>query len=231
MQVINLRYLIIGTVMLAAAGLAFALTPRSMVADQGPKIELGTLIPKEFGDWKVDEMVVPIKVAPDVQAKLDKIYNQTLSRTYINQYGYRIMLSLAYGGNQSDSMQVHLPDICYPSQGFGIIRNLKSTLPIEGGEIPVKRLVAARGDRNEPITYWIRLGEKVAMGMFDRKVEQIRMAMKGDVADGILFRVSSVDQNDAEAYKNQDIFIRDLLLSLPRTSREFIVGKAGPEGI
>mgnify|MGYP006871988586 CR=1 FL=1 len=35
--------------------------------------------------------------APDVQAALDRIYNQTVARTYVSAKGGSVMLSLAYG--------------------------------------------------------------------------------------------------------------------------------------
>jgi len=36
--------------MLAAAGLALAMTPTHKLADQGPKLNLETMIPKQFGE-------------------------------------------------------------------------------------------------------------------------------------------------------------------------------------
>jgi len=106
---ISLKHLLTGLAMLAAAGLAIAITPTSKIADQGPKIDLETMIPKQFGEWKLDETIVPIAISPDAQAALDRIYNQTLSRTYVNGQGEKIMLSIAYGGDQSDGMAVHKP--------------------------------------------------------------------------------------------------------------------------
>ncbi len=102
MQVLSFKHFVIGLFMLAAAGMALGLKPTEKVADAGPKVDLETLIPKAFGDWKIDETIVPLLVDPETQAKLDKIYNQTLTRTYVNSQGARIMLSIAYGGDQSD---------------------------------------------------------------------------------------------------------------------------------
>src|SRR4030065_72730 len=82
-----------------------------MFADAGPKIDLEVLIPKTFGDWKIDETIAPLIANPEQEAMINKIYNQTLTRTYVNPKGERIMLSIAYGGDQSDSMAVHKPEI------------------------------------------------------------------------------------------------------------------------
>jgi hypothetical protein len=45
---ISLKHLLTGLSMLAAAGLAIAITPTSKIADQGPKLNLETMLPKQF---------------------------------------------------------------------------------------------------------------------------------------------------------------------------------------
>jgi hypothetical protein len=87
MKTFNLRNILTGLAMLAAAGLAIAITPTSKLADQGPRIDLETMIPKQFGEWKMDETIVPLLADPKQTAMLNKIYNQTLSRTYANSRG------------------------------------------------------------------------------------------------------------------------------------------------
>lgn len=220
----NLQYLLIGVFMLAAAGLSVALTPKAKVADQGPKIDLETMIPKQFGDWRVDESIVPVQVSPDVQAKLDKIYNQTLSRTYVNGRGERIMLSIAYGSDQSDSMSVHKPDVCYPAQGFEILSRKKDTMGLAGKTIPVKRLVARQNTRIEPITYWITVGARVVTGGLDRKLAQIRFGMTGSVPDGLLFRISNIDPDPPHAWSLHDRFAAELHEALRDSTRVIFFG-------
>ena len=153
MKLISFRHLVIGLCMFAAAGMALALKPTVRIVDSEPKLDLETLIPKAFGDWKIDETIVPLISNPEQQALIKEIYNQTLTRTYVNSNGEYIMLSIAYGGDQSDNMAVHKPEVCYPAQGFQILKNptISSFAPGEGS-IPVKRLVATQGRRIEPIT-------------------------------------------------------------------------------
>ena len=225
MTLINLRFLIIGIAMLAAAGLALALTPSEKVASQGPKIDLETMIPKQFGEWQVDESIVPLQVSPDVQAKLDKIYNQTLSRTYSNSKGARIMLSIAYGSDQSDSMAVHKPEVCYPAQGFEVLQKQKSTLNVGGASLPVVRMVARQKSRIEPITYWITVGNQTVTGGLDKKLAEMRYGLTGKVPDGLLFRVSSIDPEAEHAYSSQARFIAELHTSLDEKRRVVIFGK------
>lgn len=223
--VINMRYLLIGLCMLVAAGLALVLTPRMKAADQGKLIDLETMIPKRFGDWRVDESITPLRVSPDVQAKLDKIYNQTLSRTYINQKGERLMLSIAYGGDQSDSMQVHKPEVCYPAQGFQVIKQLNGTLDVGTLLIPVKRLVAVHGARAEPITYWITVGDEVALSGWKRKLAQVRFGFTGRIPDGLLFRVSSIANDEEGAFQAHARFARTLLGAVDVNTRQRLIGR------
>ena len=224
MQLINLRYLIIGIVMLAAAGLAVAITPREKIADNGPKVDLETMIPKQFGEWRVDEAIAPLQISPDRQASLDKIYNQTLSRTYIDKQGQRIMLSIAYGGDQSDSMAVHKPEVCYPAQGFQVLRQFDAKYDTGYGAIPVRRLVATQGSRIEPITYWITVGDSVAQGT-KLKLEQLKYGLTGRVPDGLLFRISNISGNEQQSFTVHDSFVKALLGALAPDQRTRLIGK------
>ncbi len=224
MQVLSFKHFVIGLFMLAAAGMALALKPTEKVADAGPKVDLETLIPKAFGDWKIDETIVPLLVDPETQAKLDKIYNQTLTRTYVNSNGARIMLSIAYGGDQSDSMAVHKPEVCYPAQGFQILKNTEDVFSTGGGGIPVRRLVAKQGSRVEPITYWTTVGDAVAVSGMKWKLQQLKYGLTGKIPDGLLFRISSIQADDAKAYQTQDAFTHDLLKAMSPADRERIIG-------
>ena len=228
MKLFSFKHLIIGLCMFAAAGMALALKPTHKIADIGPKIDLEVLIPKTFGDWKIDETIVPLLVDPELQAKLDKIYNQTLTRTYVNSRNERIMLSIAYGGDQSDAMAVHKPEICYPAQGFQILKNATGTFSTGEGSIPVKRLIATQGQRIEPITYWTTVGDTVAVGGLKWKLQQIKYGLTGKIPDGLLFRISSIQADDAMAYQTQDAFARELLKAMPPSGRERIIGNPNP---
>lgn len=223
---VSLRNLVIGLSMLLAAGLAFVLTPKAKVADQGPRIDLETMIPKQFGDWRVDESIVPIMVSPEVQARLDKLYGQTLTRTYINNAGRRVMLSIAYGTNQgSDDFQVHRPEYCYAAQGFLVKKSVEDTLSYGSGSLPIRRLEAIQGPRNEPITYWITIGDKATLPGLGRKLTQISYGLTGKIPDGMLIRVSSISPNADQEYQLQDQFVNEMLDAVEPTQRVRLTGE------
>ncbi|MCA1977678.1 MAG: EpsI family protein [Thiobacillus sp.] len=231
MTAFSLKHLVVGLCMLAAAGLALALKPTQRIADAGPKIDLETLIPKEFADWKIDATIAPLIANPEQEALINKIYNQTLTRTYVNAKGERVMLSIAYGGDQSDNMAVHKPEICYPAQGFQILKSPAiSTFRTGEGDIPVKRLVAGQGPRIEPITYWTTVGDAVEVSGLKWKLKQLKYGLTGQIPDGLLFRVSSIQADDAAAYRIQDEFTRAMLKAMNPQQRERIIGNPASAG-
>jgi len=221
---IPLRHYVALLAMVCASFLAVAAKPTTKVADLGPKVDLETLVPKGFGTWKIDTQIVPVAPAPDLQAKLNKIYNQTLARTYVNERGQRIMLSIAYGGDQSDTMQVHRPEVCYAAQGFHILADARGTLDTFFGMLPVKRLIAQQGPRVEPITYWITVGDKVTYPGFKQKLAQMAFGLTGKIPDGMLIRVSSIDRNQTEAYELQAGFVREMIDALSESARKRLIG-------
>lgn len=227
MKLSGYRYVIVGIVMLLAAGLSVAMVPTQSMVEKGSTTDLEAMIPKQFGEWKIDPTVVPLLIDPELQAVLDKIYSQTLARTYINSRGERIMLSLAYGGDQSDSMQVHKPEVCYPAQGFQMLKQEDGNLDTDFGNLAVRRLVAQQGPRIEPITYWIRVGETVAILSGIRwKLEQVKYGLAGKVPDGLIFRVSSISANEDKAFKLQSEFVRELLSFVDNSARSKLIGKS-----
>lgn len=219
--------LLIALLMIVAAGLAVIFKPQARLADDGPKVVLEQLIPRQFGDWSIDDSIIPIEPSPDTQAQLDRIYNQTLSRAYVDREGRSIMLSIAYGGDQSSkAMQVHRPEVCYAAQGFQIHETRKDQISTPHGILPVKRVLAIQGGRTEPITYWLTVGDKAAIPGLRQRLIQIAYGLNGKVPDGMLVRISSIDPEPAKAYAAQEVFVRDLLAALPDAARLRIAGRA-----
>jgi EpsI family protein len=207
------------------AGLASAWVPKIKIADTRPKKTLAELVPSAFGEWVEDRSVPVVLPAPDVQASLNKVYNQILARTYVNRQGYRIMLSMAYGGDQSDGMNVHRPEVCYPAQGFEVQRVWSEKLTLGDRSIPISRATTRLGPRIEPLTYWVVNGDKVIDARsFDGRIAQLSYTLRGKIPDGMLVRVSSIDPDSAKAFAAQDRFSRDMVQALDDAFRIRIAG-------
>jgi len=212
--------------MVSAAAMAIVLKPTRHMADDLPPLSLAAAIPQRFGEWRIDTGMVPVGNSPEVQAKLDEIYSQTLARTYANAKGEQVMLSIAYGADQSDEgSQVHRPEFCYTAQGFQLLGNIIGNLTTQYGTLPVRRLLAVQGNRNEPITYWITVGDKATLPGIRRKLNQLAYGLTGTIPDGMLVRVSSIQTDSTNAYKLQEDFIRSMLASLSPQDRARVAGR------
>ncbi|WP_119155430.1 exosortase-associated protein EpsI, B-type [Caldimonas tepidiphila] len=226
MNAAMLRSLLLMALMLAAAGMAVLAKPTQRLAESGPRVELETLFPKQFGSWRIDESVPVVLPPPDQQAVLDKIYNQVLARTYVDGEGQRVMLSVAYGGDQSDSMQVHRPEVCYPAQGFQVMSTRADALEIAGRNVAVTRLVTRMGGRVEPLTYWMVVGDKVPATRTQQKLAQLAYGLTGRIPDGMLVRASTIDTDSRRAWEVQDRFLRELAAHVDPARQTRILGAA-----
>lgn len=217
--------LILGMLMVSSSVLTKVMTPTVISADQQAKINLDILIPKEFGSWKIDSSTASPIVNPTVQGALEKIYNQTLSRTYINNEGERIMLAIAYGGSQKTDLHAHRPEICYAASGFDIGKMTKAFVDTTIGRIPVMHLVAKQNARNEPITYWIRVGNTLTRGWVEQKIAAISYGLTGKVPDGVLVRVSAISNDEQDSFRMQQVFLTAMLQAMRSEDRFWLVGQ------
>jgi EpsI family protein len=214
--------------MVSSAALAVALKPHQRLVEELPPLSLEEAVPESFGDWRIDDSIVPVDPSPDVQASLNAIYSQLLARTYVNAQGERVMLSIAYGSDQSgDGSQVHRPEFCYTAQGFQVMANNVGSLLTQYGTLPVRRLLAVQGQRNEPITYWVTVGDKATLPGVERKLSQLAYGLTGKIPDGMLVRVSSISAQNESAYRLQEKFIKDMLQSMDTKDRLRVAGRFG----
>lgn len=224
--------LILGALMVLASGLTKVLTPTVHLSKSRPALELGTAIPLQFGEWKEERNLASVVVNPQMEATIKKIYTQTLSRTYINHNGARIMLSIAYGNDQRDGVALHYPEVCYPAQGFQVISNRQSVLVTAQGAIPVQRLETNFSNKRfEPVTYWTTVGDATVIGGISKKIAEIRYGLKGEIPDGLLFRISSINTDTQAAFALQDSFAKALLNELQPDMRLRLAGLGSPSKV
>ena len=214
----------VALLMMAGAAVGTWGRPTRHLADEIGKPDLEAMFPSRFGDWQIVTGQALVLPSPDVQAALDAIYNQVLARSYVNTSGQVIMLTVAYGGDQSDGTSAHRPEVCYPVQGFAITSNRAGALQIGQRQIPVRRLMAQRGPRNEPVTYWVAVGKEIVTTGIGQKLAQMRYGLRGVIADGMLVRVSSIDTDQDRAHVVQGAFLEDLSRALDAKSVDRVFG-------
>jgi EpsI family protein len=211
--------------LLGAMLLAIALEPRNLMARTHDVFDIEQHLPKQFGDWKPVEglNVIAPPAADSLEATL---YNQEASRGFVDPEGHVVMLMVAYGESQSDSLQLHHPEVCYTAQGFRVSKTSGLKLDYSASMPPLKatRLVASREARVEPITYWMRIGYDNSSSNWARQALKLGYGLRGWVPDGVLFRVSTIGIPEDQSFKIQDKFIHDLLNAVDPETREFMVG-------
>jgi EpsI family protein len=195
-----------------------------------PQFSLEQMIPKRFGNWTLDDTVVPLTPDETQKELIAALYDQTLARTYVNETGQRVMLSIAYGGDQSKQLQLHLPEVCYVAQGFDMVKDKGGELDTHYGQIPVKRLVMRQNARNEPITYWVTIGDKAVMSGLGQKYQRFVYGLTGKIPDGMLVRVSTIQTDEKDAYQVQARFVNQMLDALSPKDRTRLLGAATNQG-
>lgn len=222
----NIKTWIFLALMLVAGATAHVLRPNVYLADLRPKVDLEDLVPSQFGAWRQLKQSGGQIINPQESLLLQKLYTQTLARSYVNAEGKVIMLSIAYGANQSDGVALHYPEVCYPAQGFRLLSKAPATVATDFGDIAAKKLITTLGNRNEPVTYWSTLGDKVVQGGIKTKLAQLDYGFNGFIPDGLIFRVSSINPDAVKGHADQAAFVRELMAALPAPSRLRLAGLA-----
>lgn len=223
---IDRRDLVFGAGCALALGVAEALRPRRMLQLLKPGRKLSATIPSQFGAWQLGEggdIVMP--QTPGSLAS--RLYSDRVARSYRRTVPdlQDVMLLIAYGQAQSDVLQLHRPEVCYPAVGFSIAMRRLVALPLGPGvAVPAVMLTATAGDRTEDILYWTRLGEALPQTAGDQRVARLETAMKGYVADGVLVRASAARTSEEPKFDVLTGFLRGLVQATPDSGRAALIG-------
>lgn len=201
--------LLIGILALLASIVAYMLRPTILMADTFPRQPLASEIPTAMQRWnKVSDDVMVVD--PTQEAVLNYLYAETFSATYRDANNHRVMLSIAYGRDQADGHDVHKPDLCYPAQGFTILESSVISLAL-GVEysIPAQYLKTRRSTRAEPLIYWTTAGDRVYLGKFGKKRVAFEYSLKNLIPDGLVVRVSVIEEDEQLAKRLINNFVAD----------------------
>ena len=218
------REFMIGGACALAAGAGYAATPRKRMSLLG-NAKLEDIIPRAFGLWAelpTDNVVV----AESDDSLAAKLYAQTVTRMFVsNGDGASIMALFAYGDTQSDQLQLHRPEICYPAFGFDVIDSRAVDIPLQSGAaIPARRLTAQSELRTEHIAYWTRVGEYLPQSGEEQRSAKLRTAFQGVIPDGILVRISNLASTPELGFAVNERFAAQLIAALPKTQLPALIG-------
>ena len=223
------RQVLVGLGGFAAAGTALALAPRQAFDLMGGA-KLKDIVPSRFGGWSLrpyQELVQP-RTEGTLSATL---YSDVLPRTYGHaSEDAEVMLLMAYGSTQSDLLQLHRPESCYPAFGYAIEKSGVGVLRHRRGEVPVRQLVAAGPSRTETILYWTRIGAALPLSGAAQRTSRLRMAIAGYVPDGLLARFSVTGAGSRQINLLHS-FASALLDAVSKAGLEALLGSNDADGI
>lgn len=220
------RDMLTGGACVAALGAAEWLRPRRHVELLPENTKLADAVPRAFADWSSKDggdIVLP-RTPGSVSSR---IYSDTVSRTYRSpDHDETVMLLIAYGRAQSDMLQLHRPESCYPAVGLSIVGRQPATLDLGRGRmLPALALTARGGDRIEDIVYWARLGEYIPQSASEQRADRLKTAMQGYIADGVLVRASiQRSESDRNGWPVVTGFLTALIHAMRAGQRAVLIG-------
>ncbi len=219
------RAFLIGAGCLASAAGASALTPRNRVSLMGD-MKLDEVIPDRFAGWtRIESNQI---VTPESENSLAKqLYSQSVARLYVRGEEEFAMMLIAYGDTQSDTLQLHRPEVCYPAYGMEIIDTQKVALPLAPGvKLPGRELIAINAERREYVSYWTRIGQILPTSGAEQRRAKLNDAFAGRISDGVLARFSTIGDAAAPSFAMNQRFIADLMATLRPAVRRVLAGDA-----
>jgi EpsI family protein len=209
-----------------AAGGAFALRPRRRFSLLGDK-KLSDVTPRSLPGWTSTD-VGDLTASSNPDSLVNRLYGELVQRVYHNRdSGDEVMMLLAHGDSQTNDLQVHRPEECYPAFGYELGRDRTIALPISNGvTVPARALLATAVGGSEGVVYWVRLADSLPNTEQAQRVERLRTAMEGFVADGLLARFSVSTSDDGAAISTIGGFVPALLAAVDPASRAAFVGTA-----
>jgi EpsI family protein len=221
------REVLIGTACVLSSGAALALKPRRKVSLLPAGAKLSDILPRQFSRW--DSRDVTDLYAPETPDSLQaRLYGETVARLYTDrQSAAQILMLMAHGDSQSNELQLHRPEVCYPAFGF----SLKSSTPVElkignGVTLPARRLLAQSNRETQTVLYWTRLGEYFPVSVTEQRLNRLTTAMHRYIPDGLLARFSMDETDTGNAFAAIVGFIPALLVQIATNRRDVFVGTA-----
>jgi EpsI family protein len=223
---ISRRDLLMGAACIAGAGATMAMKPSHHIPLLG-KGRLTDVVPASLGDWRSEDVGDPLAInGPGTLSA--KLYNQLLVRAYTNTVtGAQVLMLLAYGGEQTDELQLHRPEIYYPAFGFALVRNEATDIHVAPEvTVPGRRLIAKADGRTEGVMYWSRIGEYLPRDAGQQRAMRLQISMQGIIPDGILCRFSCGPQDPARPWRDIEEFLPGFMAAIAPASRKVLVGTA-----
>jgi EpsI family protein len=214
------RNVLTGAALLGAATLAYVRQPQPMPKQLG-KGGLDALIPKNFGAWRFETTSGLVLPPPDATA--DRLYDEVVTRVYSRPDGQSVMFLAAYSGTQDGLLQLHRPEVCYPVGGYQLSQTQIAPVVFKNGDqVPARAFTATSALRVEHVLYWTRLGSALPTSWAEQRWAVVVANLEGAIPDGILVRMSCIDNESDKAFAILREFASDLAGSVTPKARQLM---------
>lgn len=214
------RKVVLGLLFCSAAAVAAWRQP-SEALDYLGSAKLEDIVPDTIGRWQFvtnSGLVVP----PEDELS-DSLYSELLTRVYSDGENPPVMLLIAYSAQQTGVLQVHRPEVCYPTGGFQLSPIVRHPVPVGSAVLHTNSLVAVGGGVTENIIYWTRVGDSLPLSWAQQRYDVARQNLRGIIPDAVLVRVS-IRQGNTEAARNVlNDFVEALLAAIPASKRAVFI--------
>ncbi len=219
------RDFLLGSSCVLSAGAALALKPRRTTSLLTLGRKLSDILPHKVGSWSSRD--VSDLYAPETPDSLTaRLYGETVGRLYqTDDSSTQIMMLVAHGDSQSNELQVHRPEVCYPAFGFALLKSEAVQLIIgHATELPGRRLIAQSNEEVQAVIYWTRLGEYFPVDVTEQRLDRLNTAIHRYIPDGLLARFSISGPDTNSAFATLRGFIPELIMQVAKDQRNVLVG-------
>ncbi len=174
--------------MLATGGLlALSVRPDFKVPRQA-QADLDIILARPLAGWRSQKPSAVITGSADELGASS--YSQLAVRAFEPTNGPIITVLLAYGMARTYATQLHRPELCYPASGFKVLQLGDVILNLDDRPIPSRLMIAQRGERQDTVLYWTRVGTRFPTGLWEQRFQIARGVIAGDQSDELLARFS-----------------------------------------
>lgn len=221
MKEFDRRQMLLGLALTAGAGLTWISRPeRRAVAASAAN--LAQAAPDRIGTWQ--SVTLPDFVLPVASNLENAIYDAQVMKGYRNAGGQSLYCLIAYGSIQNYSLQLHRPEVCYPSSGFTITSLTDIAITLAGRAIPARIMVAQRGNRKETVLFWTRVADAFPRSQWEVRRQIFKGFFSGKLSDGVIVRLSTTEFEGEAAIAQLRKFASDAAATMPSSAARLLFG-------
>ena len=222
------RAVLVGSALLATAGVGVLTRPRHFERDVGADHRLADLIPEQLGAWRAQpdsNLVVPDETNTGTG------HEQTLSRVYTEPQGPPVMTLISNHVAHSQKFNLHRPEWCYTAATFRLqdFRTVNLDLGLNR-PVAARMFTGVRGDRTEQVLYWMRVANAFPINLNQQGWVIFRNGLSGFNVDGCLVRLSLLGTDVRQGQVVLEQFARALVQDVNAGGRRLLVGQLTPSG-